>query len=304
MKALRTIAGLTVAALSIAAASPALGVTLANRVFVSQRSGNDANACNNILTPCQTFAGAVVQLNPGGEAIVLDSGGYGPVTITQSLTIEAPPGVLAFIHPPSGDAITISAGATDKVILRGLTLNGGSGNGITISSVGKVYVENCVISGFADDGIWFDASGELLMKDTISRGNLEGIVLNQGRGLIEHCRFEGNGDTGVAVDGSDVTVRDSVCAGNGGDGFFAQSGGAENSTLNVYECVSTNNAVGFYAVKIGTGSVTARAANSSISENVGAGIAVAGAAFESLGNNFVRGNSPNVNGSITVVLGQ
>jgi hypothetical protein len=43
MKALCTIAGLTVAALSIAAASPALGVTLANRVFVSQRSGNDSN---------------------------------------------------------------------------------------------------------------------------------------------------------------------------------------------------------------------------------------------------------------------
>src|ERR1017187_10703002 len=203
MKALRICVALSVAVLFIAAASPALG--LANRVFVSQRSGNNANSCDNILTPCQTFAGAVLQLNPGGEAIVLDSGGYGTVTITQAVTIEAPPGFLAFIPPPSGDAITITAGATDKVILRGLTLNGGSGNGITISSVGKVYVENCVISGFADDGIWFDASGELLMKDTISRGNLEGIVLNQGRGLIEHCRFEGNGDTGVAVDGSDRT---------------------------------------------------------------------------------------------------
>ena len=47
---------------------------LANRVFVSARTGNDANTCDNILAPCQTFAGAVTKLNPGGEAIVLDSG--------------------------------------------------------------------------------------------------------------------------------------------------------------------------------------------------------------------------------------
>src|ERR1700687_4488233 len=120
--------------------STAAKATLANRVFVSQRSGTDPNACNNILTPCQTCAGAVVQLNPGGEAIVLDSGGYGPVTITQSLTIEAPPGVLAFIHPPSGNAITISAGASDAVVLRGLVLNGGSGKGSQVNPVGIRHV--------------------------------------------------------------------------------------------------------------------------------------------------------------------
>src|ERR1700757_623419 len=82
---------------------------LDKRVFVSVGGGDNANSCDTIATPCQTFAGAVVQLNPGGEAIVLDSGGYGAVTITQAVTIEAPPGVLAFIHPSSGDAITVNA---------------------------------------------------------------------------------------------------------------------------------------------------------------------------------------------------
>src|ERR1700687_6160544 len=116
MRARRVFAYLCASFLSIGASLPALA--LANRVFVSARSGNDSNSCNNILTPCQTFAGAVLQLNPGGEAIVLDSGGYGPVTITQAVTIEAPAGVLAFIHPPSGDAMTINAGVSDKVIIR------------------------------------------------------------------------------------------------------------------------------------------------------------------------------------------
>src|SRR6266487_2001015 len=127
MNGRRMLAGLSVSILFVGTACPALA--LANRVFVSARSGNNANSCDNILTPCQTFAGAVLQLNPGGEAIVLDSGGYGPVTITQSVTIDAPAGVTAFIHPPSGTAVTLH-GSAATVVLRGLTLNGGSGSGI------------------------------------------------------------------------------------------------------------------------------------------------------------------------------
>lgn len=37
---------------------------LADRVFVSARSGNDGNSCDNVNTPCQTFAGAVLQPIP------------------------------------------------------------------------------------------------------------------------------------------------------------------------------------------------------------------------------------------------
>src|ERR1022692_2420029 len=191
MKALRLCVALSVAVLFIGAASPALA--LANRVFVSQRSGNDSNACNNILTPCQTFAGAVLQLNPGGEAIVLDSGGYGPVTITQSLTIEAPPGVLAFIHPPSGVAVTVNAGASDTVVLRGLVLNGGAGDAIAVNTVKVLHVENCVIEGFGGDGVLGNAANSnLFMKDTISRQNGFGIIMANGQASIDHCRFEGN----------------------------------------------------------------------------------------------------------------
>jgi len=187
----------TTLALFCACLIPSTAEALANRVFVSARSGNNANACDNIATPCQTFAGAVLQLNPGGEAIVLDSGGYGPVTITQSLTIEAPPGVLAFIHPPAGDAITINAGAGDVVVLRGLVLNGGTGSvGIIVNTAGKVYIENCVISGFGGvtgSGIFVGAAGsKTFVKDTISRQNGDGAVFANGRASIDHCRFEGN----------------------------------------------------------------------------------------------------------------
>ena len=55
-----------------------------SRVFVSARSGSDSNTCNNINTPCQTFQGAVNQVAAAGTVIVLDTGGYGPVTIGKA----------------------------------------------------------------------------------------------------------------------------------------------------------------------------------------------------------------------------
>ena len=137
---------------------------LANRVFVSARAGSDSNACDNILTPCQTFAGAVAEVNPGGEVIVLETGGYGPVTLAHAVTIEAPPGVLAFIHPPSGDAVTVNAGASDTVVLRGLVLNRGTGNGIQVNTVGSLVVEDCAISGFFANGVLVAGAGTLSMK--------------------------------------------------------------------------------------------------------------------------------------------
>ena len=109
MNARRLLAGFSLSVLCFAAASPVFG--LSNRVFISARNGNDSNPCSSILTPCQTIAGAAAQLNPGGEAIVLDSGGYGVVTITKALTIEAPPGVLAFVHPPA----STTAGSRETV---------------------------------------------------------------------------------------------------------------------------------------------------------------------------------------------
>jgi hypothetical protein len=59
-----------------------------------------------------------------GEIVVLDSGGYGRVTIDKSVSIVAPPGIYAGISVFAGqDGVTIfTPGIT--VVLRGLTING------------------------------------------------------------------------------------------------------------------------------------------------------------------------------------
>src|SRR5262249_59893223 len=125
---------------------PSVARAQAYRVFASARSGNDANDCSNIATPCQTLQGAVTQVAAGGVVLVLDSGGYGPVTITKAVTIDVPTGIEAFIHPPSGHAITIQAGGADVVVLRGLTLSTAPTKmGVDVETAGAVHIERCVI---------------------------------------------------------------------------------------------------------------------------------------------------------------
>jgi hypothetical protein len=304
MKASRLLTALSASAFCLLSASPALG--LANRVFVSARSGNNANSCDNIFTPCQTLAGAVLQLNPGGEAIVLDSGGYGAVTVTQAVTIEAPPGVLAFIHPSSGDAITVSAGASDVVVLRGLILNVGPNNGIIVNSVGSLYVESCVVNGFTLRGLAFLGSGALFIKDSIFRNNgNHGVALGGFNGAgsvtasIDHCRFEGNGfgttfDSGLIIfDHGKGTVRDSVASGNehGFEAYTIHPG--TSAELNVESCVAAGNINRGLSAggAVGTNGGTLRVSNTTSTDNDNGVITFNGGQALSRQNNTVEGNT-------------
>src|SRR5438270_10909431 len=126
---------------------------LAQRTFVSAGSGNDANPCTR-AAPCRNFGAAIAQTTSGGEVVVLDSGGYGTVTITQAVSIVAPPGVYAGISVFSGTGITVNAGASDVVTIRGLTLNGLGGNrGIDFNTGAELYVEDSVFRNLSGSGV-------------------------------------------------------------------------------------------------------------------------------------------------------
>src|SRR5499427_6040505 len=154
------------AVLSIASASAQV-----QRTFVSG-GGSDGNPCSR-TAPCRTFTQAISQTASGGEVIVLDSAGYGPFTITQAVSITAPAGLYAGISVFSGDGIDINAGASDTVILRGLTLNnqGSGGSGIVFITGGTLHVESSVVNGFSSgDGMAFESAGKLEVKDCSFRG--------------------------------------------------------------------------------------------------------------------------------------
>jgi hypothetical protein len=119
------------------------------RTFVSA-AGTDAGTCRP-TTPCGTFTYAMGQTDPGGEIIAQDAANYGQVTITHALTIETSGGY-AGVPVPSGNGITVSAGANDVVILRGLTIKGNGGSvGILFNSGVALHVENCVVNGVITD---------------------------------------------------------------------------------------------------------------------------------------------------------
>src|SRR5674476_3225 len=102
----------------------------ATRTWVSG-VGDDANPCSR-TAPCKTFAGAISKTAPAGEINVLDPGGFGAVTITKSITIRSDH-IEAGVLVSGTNAIIVAAGATDRVILEGLDIEGlGSGiNGVS-----------------------------------------------------------------------------------------------------------------------------------------------------------------------------
>ena len=274
-------------------------LALANRVFVSARSGNNANSCDNINTPCQTLTGALAQLNPDGEAIVLDSGGYGAVTITQGVTIEAPAGVTAFIHPSSGDAITVTTGSSAKVTLRGLTLNVGSGNGITVNSVGTLNVENCFITGFANIGIVMVSAGRLNVKGTDITACQTGVslLLNTSGSVqasVDHCHLDGNGYGYVAATispGSSTTTASYTTSNNNSEGWICGIGTSGKDVVNLEFCTgSENDNDGLLGGSTNALSVV-RYSNCVFGNNGNFGVLrVDAGTFESRGNNTITGN--------------
>ncbi len=221
----------------------------AQRTFVST-SGNDANACS-IAAPCRGFAKAITVTDPGGELVVLDSGGYGFVTVNKNVTIVSPAGVYAGISVfAAQDGITVTAPAT-RVVLRGLTINGqGGNNGIRVQA-GEVHVEGAEISNLAQAGILVEGGSSVRISGTVSRSNVDGLRVVPGAGaisvLVRDSEFSNNATAGIGVSPSaggtnaQVTVERSSVAKNGA-GVVASPGGSAAATVIVTQSVASENA--------------------------------------------------------------
>ncbi len=140
----------TLAVLFALMATPAMAQ--ATRTWISG-VGDDANPCSR-TAPCKTFAGAISKTATNGEINVLDSGGFGGVTITKSITLKAE-GALAGMLVAGTSGIIINAGADGVVVLDGLDIEGlgatgNSTNGINILNARLVYVRNTSIRGFTN----------------------------------------------------------------------------------------------------------------------------------------------------------
>jgi Right handed beta helix region len=267
------------------------------RVFLAG-TGNDAGDCTNQTTPCRSLQGAVTACPANGEIIILDNGGYGSATINKSLTVNASAGVVAFI----ARTITVNIASTDKVVLRGLSMNGvvfGDANGILFNGGGTLVVENSVIAGFIGAGIQQAAAGSnLIVNNCEFRNNNSGVRNVTGfatntNTVIENSRFESNSNYGVDVENgtANVSIRNSVLA-NNYYGVIAVSTSQMQPVLIVVDtCSIAHNTIGTEAATGAAGIATIRVTNSTIYHN-GNGIFVFGSgAIESYGNNRVTANT-------------
>jgi len=189
----------------------------ATRTWVSG-VGDDANPCSR-TAPCKTFAGAISKTAPGGEINVLDPGGFGAVTITKSITISSV-GFEAGVLVSGTNGIVVAAGPSDVVVLEGLDFEGlGTGlDGIKVQSGLAVYVKNCKIHHFLNNGINMASStsgARLVVKDSFifQNGTLNSAPLTGG------ININGTANTGSVID----TVVDT------NQNFAVQASGASNS---------------------------------------------------------------------------
>ena len=271
-----------------------------SRVFVSV-TGNDANICSDILTPCRTFAGGITQVDPQGEVIVIASGSYAGGTITKSVKINVAAGVVAF----SGLPITVNPGAGGTVVLRGLTLKAataGTGTGVT-HQTGTLFLENMVVDGW-QTGVSEEAAAErLFVKGSVFRNQASYGVLIGGAGTllfgIDRSFFENNGIAGLQISGATGRVSNSVMTRN--QTGAAVNGAGSGAVATFQRCeVSSNTLQGLLA---GNGA-TLRVSESTIVRN-GTGLEnqLDSSTVESFGNNVIRGNvgGNNIVGTVATV---
>jgi hypothetical protein len=229
--------------------------------YVSAR-GNNANPCTRIA-PCRTFAAAIAQTADRGEVIALDSGSYGMVRITQSLTLRGAPGTHALIATPAqaGTAVWIETPGV-SVTLRNIYIDGGASTrfgttGIYYVAGDRVHLEDCVLANL-DTAINFTPGpgqfSRLSVVDTLIRNTttFPGFLIS-GRGTdadpstamatLEHVRMVRTGGVAGYVSLPNVArvmIRDSLFT-FGGYGVIAIGSGSKIALSNV---TASNNSDG------------------------------------------------------------
>ncbi len=229
------------------------------KIFVAS-FGNDANDGSR-GAPKRNFQAAHDAVAADGQIVVLDTAGYGALSITKSVTITVPPGVNGFVSVTgSADAITINAAG---VVLRGLIIEGGgqgpAGTGIYGLNVTNLVVDNCTVRNFRT-GVQSSTGGaNLSLNDSLIIGCYDGVIVSGPAGTlnsasIQHTRFELNGRYGVralsnissgGVGASIVAMSGCVLRKNGDAALHAENASSTTtgsfSSILISDCSITEN---------------------------------------------------------------
>jgi hypothetical protein len=267
--------------------------------------GNDGNVCS-YLSPCATFQNALSVTVAGGEITAIDSDGFGPLVINQSVTITGAPGAEANVPSVAGGSSIVINGAGINVTLRNLTINGeGIGyNGIQIGQATSVTIANCTITNFYNpsnnqyyttfgNGILNGGDFLTVTNSVLSNNAQAGIWLEGLSALIDNVVVTGNGVYGIYNDQGGpgtIAIANSFISDNG-NGIYIT---ATNTTTSIDNTVISGNGIGIYSDPSGTPEMSVLLGRSVITGNGEYGIQneLGGLPnpFYSYGDNRINGN--------------
>lgn len=300
--------GILFAALIAACSLSSTAQALVNQAVVSNL-GVDGAGCGAPAAPCRTLQVAHNNVVAGGEIDIINSGDFGPVIITKSVNIVNDTAGEASVAQAAagGSAITINAGFSGVVHLRGLNIDGrnSAAFGVVISSAASVDIVNCVARRFTNHGIFHGAStgSKVLIDRTIVSENANGIVIRPTASTfvtISRSTIANNSSFGLYVNGAlapqvatvAVSVVDSAATRNQ-QGFHAVTGATQAATkLALNNVAASANAYGVVAATSSAISL----AHSQVSDNSVSGAHRAGGTILTLGDNSFRLNAADVSG--------
>ena len=220
-------------------------------------NGSDANV-GTPQSPYADFATAVANTAAGGTVSVMGPGDYGPVTITQSITIDGTGGG-SINFAGDGEGIYVSPGSNANIVLRNLSVDGGGtgSDAIFVASGGttnivNVVIDGCLISGFTQLGVGLGSESPMYVtvKNTTIQGGTIGLRTFQSSGgvvydhvQLDHVDIQGASSAGVFTRNGNVDILNSTISGNVGtntNGIEADT----NATLNVQHSMITSNTNG------------------------------------------------------------
>jgi hypothetical protein len=257
--------------------------------------GSDSNPGTQTL-PYATFQTAVDNTSPGGLVSVADTGDFGPVTITNSITIDGG-GIGGTITFTGGEGIYISTPASATVSLRHLTINGlGLGDDAIFFAPGtsttnnNLIIQGCTIEGFTQIGIGIgdEAVENVVVTDTTIIGGTLGFRSFQSSGLVPYLQASLRNVTIQGASSAAIFTRNGVLDVSNCDltqNFIALESDT-SSTITAESCMMTYNGT---AVETFSGSIT-RLSNNDIFNNT-TSIAATGGVVISTGTNKKGGNA-------------
>ena len=272
----------------------------ATRTWVSG-VGDDVNPCSR-TAPCKTWAGAISKTAAAGEINAIDSGGFGGVTIVKSMTLDGA-GVHASILASGANGIVINAGATDKIYIRNLSINGGNTglSGIRILQAGSVTIENVTIFNF--NGSTSSRAIAIVNSSNNIKVTVKNTTIRNVAGVMLESIPSGTGSVSLVLDNVLMTecAQSAIDLDNNTQAVIARSTIVNNTlaglfvetatcTASVFESVISRNGTGILVGSGGGGLV--RLYGTQVTGNTTSGITITPpGAVESHGNNVLVGNA-------------